>query len=700
MSTILMPTTLIGIDVGGTFTDFVLLQNGQLRVFKEATTPDDQSRGIVAGLRKLGILSAGEEAAPARPEIVHGTTVATNALLERQGARTALLTTAGFIDVIEIGRQNRPHLYALHQQRPEQLAPAALRFEASERLDCTGRVLLPLDENALHKTAAAIAAAQPESLAICFLYSFHNPAHEQRAAEILRQHCPGLPLSLSSQILPEYREYERTATTVINAYVRPLVSRYLDRLTDALPGIPVRVMQSNGGAIGTEQAGQEPARLVLSGPAGGVVGAFRLAQLAAEIQAETEQNGPESAAKIITFDMGGTSTDVALCPGAIPRSAESEIAGLPLRLPILDIHTVGAGGGSLARVDPAGGLRVGPESAGAVPGPVAYGRGGSQPTVTDANLALGRLDASQFLGGSDALSLDVAAAEDALAKLGQQLGGLSVPAAALGVIRVANATMERALRRVSVERGHDPREFALVPFGGAGPLHACDLAQALGIRHILLPPSPGVLSALGLLMADVVHESSQALLQDAAELTADASPAQAALENLRAKARAVLAGEGIQQPVLEAALDLRYRGQSYELTVPLGQPATGEAVAQAVADFHRAHAARYGYAMDAEPVEVVTLRLRARGQGAQPTLPRQSPGPADPSAARVGTKPVWFQAGAPDECACYARDRLRPGHHFPGPAVVFQFDTTTVVAPGWSARVDGLHNLWLARSQA
>ncbi|MDE0181510.1 MAG: hydantoinase/oxoprolinase family protein, partial [Caldilineaceae bacterium] len=339
-----MPKTLVGIDVGGTFTDFVMLEDGRLHVHKEATTPFDQSQAILAGLTHLGITRGDErsERAPHRDvELVHGTTVATNALLERSGARTALLTTAGFIDVIEIGRQNRPHLYELHQRRPHPLVPAELRFEAIERLDTGGNVLTPLDEEALERTASKIADAGPQSLAVCFLYSFRNPRHERRAERTLRRACPHLFISLSSDILPEYREYERTATTVINAYLLPLVGSYLEQLTNSLAGIPVRVMQSNGGAIGFSQAVKEPARLVLSGPAGGVVGAFRLAQLAAD----------QPAPQIMTFDMGGTSTDVALCPGAVPRTTESEVAGLPLRLPIIDIHTVGAGGGSLARVD-------------------------------------------------------------------------------------------------------------------------------------------------------------------------------------------------------------------------------------------------------------------------------------------------------------------------------------------------------------
>ncbi len=691
-----MPSTLVGIDVGGTFTDFVLLEDGRLRVHKEPTAPSDQSGAILAGLTQLGIVSETEPTAQtpqAGVELVHGTTIATNALLERRGARTALLTTAGFVDVIEIGRQNRPHLYALHQRRPDPLVLDELRFEAVERLDTSGNVLTPLDEEALAHTASEVAAAAPQSLAVCFLYSFRNPQHERRAERILRRACPSLFVSLSSEILPEYREYERTATTVINAYLLPLVGSYLEHLTASLSEHPIRVMQSNGGAIGVSQAVKEPARLVLSGPAGGVVGAFRLAQLA----------GDEIEPEIMSFDMGGTSTDVALCPGMVPRTTESEVAGLPLRLPVIDIHTVGAGGGSLARVDAGGGLRVGPESAGALPGPVCYGRGGLQPTVTDANLALGRLDAGQFLGGSGAMALDAAAAEASLADLGARLGGLTVQEAALGVVQVANARMERALRRVSVERGHDPRGFTLVPYGGAGPLHACDLADALGIPRILLPPSPGVLSALGLLIADVVHESSQALLTEAESLAAQPAPLLEKMAVLEERVKGVLAAEGVRAPRLETSLDIRYRGQSYELSVPLAMaggttPQAATAVRQAIGSFHAAHDARYGYAMPTETVEIVTVRLRGTGSGAELNLPREPLGAPDPSAARVGTKPVWFSTAGADESVCYDRLRLRPGHRFSGPAVVFQFDTTTVVAPGWSAAVDERHNLRLTRA--
>lgn len=681
---------LVGIDVGGTFTDFVVLERtpaggAALRIHKVSTTPDDQSRAIVRGLEEMGLF-----AAHSRVQIVHGMTVATNALLERKGARTALLTTAGFGDVLLIGRQNRPHLYRLSQQRPPLLVDDPLRLEIDGRLDAAGHEITALDETAIGALADALAAAQVESLAIVFLFSFRNPAHEQRAAALLRARLPDLPLSLSSEILPEYREYERTATTVINAYVQPLVARYLTRLEKALAGSDakaapsVRIMQSNGGAIGLGQAAEQAARLVLSGPAGGVVGAFELAR----------QAGPSAPVRLITFDMGGTSTDVALCPGAIPTTAESAIGDLPLRLPVIDIHTVGAGGGSIAWLDAGGALRVGPQSAGAVPGPVAYGRGGTEPTVTDANLVLGRLDPGGFLGGRGDVTLDLEAARRALARLGDTLG-LSAEAAALGVLRVANATMERALRRVSVERGHDPRLFTLLPFGGAGPLHACDLSAALGVRRILIPPFPGVLSAYGMLVAGIATDASQSILRPAAALAQDPAPVTQSLAELEARVRDVLRREGIDTPEIDAALDLRYRGQSYELTVPLALPATGAAVAAAVEAFHAHHAQRYGYAMTGEPVEAVTLRVRAHAPGADAALPALPPATDDVAAARLPDRPVWFAPDAPTPTPGYDRARLRPGHRFAGPAMLYQYDTTTVVPPRWAARVDAFGSVIL-----
>ena len=665
---------LVGIDVGGTFTDFVWLIDGALKVHKIATTPADQSKAIVEGLAALG---AATEAA-----VVHGTTVATNALLEGRGARTALLTTKGFADVLAIGRQNRPHLYRLSQRRPPPLVPSAWRFEASERLDAQGRVLAPLDEENIHALATTLDREGIESLAIVFLFSFQNPDHERRAAHLIGEHLPDLPISLSVDILPEYREYERTATTVVNAYVRPLVARYLERLDDALGRRSISVMQSNGGTIGLAQASVQAARLVLSGPAGGVVGAFGLAQRAMDTDTP----------RALTFDMGGTSTDVALCPGAIPHTAESTIAGLPLRLPSTEIHTVGAGGGSMARVDAGGVLRVGPESAGADPGPACYGRGGADPTVTDANLVLGRLDAGHFLGGSAAMRLDLDAAREAVARLGEPLG-LGLEQAALGVLRVANATMERALRRVSVERGYDPRDYVLVPFGGAGPLHACDLAEALGIRRLLVPLHPGVLSALGLLMADVVYDTSRAVLQPFDALLADPAPLRHSADALADQVRAVLERERATAPTLEALLDLRYAGQSYELEIPLPLPVSTPHLQQALTAFHDHHNRRYGYAMEDRPVEAVTLRVRGRLPGAQLSI---SPDPltdTDIAVADLGEKPVWFDESGPTATRCYDRARLQHGHRFAGPAVVFQYDTTLVVPPGWQARVDAWRNI-------
>ncbi len=671
---------LVGIDVGGTFTDFVVLNQDQLNVYKLPTTPDDQSRAIRDGLQNLGLTQA---------DITHGMTVATNALLERRGACTALLTTEGFADVLLIGRQNRPQVYQLTQTRPAPLVEETLRLEVPERLDKNGQVLRPLDEVALQAVADRLTERAVESLAIVFLFAFQNPDHERRAADLIQSRLPDLPLSLSSEILPEYREYERTATTVINAYVQPLVARYLTRLEQTLTGSQVRIMQSNGGAIGLEQAASQAARLVLSGPAGGVVGAFDLAKQA--LQSDQPQ--------LMTFDMGGTSTDVALCPGLIPTTAESTITDLPLRLPMIDIHTVGAGGGSIAYLDLGSGLRVGPRSAGASPGPVCYGQGGAEPTVTDANLVLGRLDPSGFLGGEEqenevSLSLDEAAARQALRKLGDAIG-LSSEAAALGVIQIANATMERALRRVSIELGYDPRQFTLMPFGGAGPLHACDLAESLNIQQILIPPMPGVLSAYGMLVADIVNDASQSILTTAQTLLSDLSPLQNAFTALAERVQSIFAAEGVTDPRLTAALDVRYQGQSYELTVPLRLSISPENLAQAITDFHQSHQQHYGYAMPEEEAEIVTLRVRGSRSGARPALPVTELGPPDPSPAFLKKKPVWFSHDGALETSCYQRRLLRPGNQLLGPAIIFQFDTTLVVAPKWQARVDGFSNIWL-----
>lgn len=674
----------VGVDTGGTFTDFVWLQDGRLQIHKQLSTPDDPSRTVLDGLARLG-------AAPDAP-VVHGSTVATNALLERRGARTALVTTAGFADVLAIGRQNRPELYALVPQKPPPLVSRPWRLEVDERISAQGEVLAPLRAESLAAVVAALAAAEIESVAVCLLFSYLAPAHEQAIHDyLLAANLPHVQhISLSSEILPQYREYERTATTVINAYVAPVMGGYLRRLASGLSPRSLAVMQSNGGVISPGRAAQQAARTVLSGPAGGVVGAFYVASQAGYTD-------------IISFDMGGTSTDVALCPGQLPLTGAGEVIGLPLRLPTLDIHTVGAGGGSLATIDAGGALQVGPASAGADPGPIAYGLSsvppqphlvtdGDEPlwvTTTDANLLLGRLQPDQFLGGEMALQYEPAGR--ALAALARKLSAADAVAVAWGVVQVANATMERAIRRISVERGYDPRRFTLVAFGGAGPLHACELAESLQIPRVLVPVAPGVLSALGMLVAAPTRDYTRTVLRAVA-------PGDDGIDRwleqmfapLVEQARTEMAAEGYDEPVLRRGLDVRYAGQSHELTVAY-QPGT------VAGRFHEAHRQRYGYEQADAGLEIVTLRLQAVAGFEPPALPHQEPGPPDAGDALAGQREIWF-GGSPRPAALYLRDRLRAGHRFVGPAIVVQYDTTTIVPPGWAATVDCWLNLILERT--
>lgn len=668
---------LLGIDVGGTFTDFVFLEGaGQVRIHKMLTSARDPSLAILQGMVDL---AAGPEVT-----VVHGATVATNALLERRGAPTALVTTEGFGDVLEIGRQNRPDLYALHPTRIPPLVPARWRFELPERIDCCGRVLVEPGAAVLETVARQVLAAGVESVAVCLLFSFLNPSHERQVREQILDLAKdrSLFVSLSCEVLPEYREFERTVTTVINAYVAPLMNRYLANLELGLEGRRLRIMQSNGGSISASAARSLAARTALSGPAGGVVGAFKLAQMA-------------GIDHVISFDMGGTSTDVSLCPGRVQETTEGTVAGLPLRLPIIDIHTVGAGGGSIARLDAGGALRVGPESAGSDPGPLCYGRDDAQEiTVTDANLILGRLDADRFLGGR--MSLDLGRARDGMQALAQRLG-LSLQATAWGVVRVANSNMERAIRTISVERGHDPRNFTLLAFGGAGPLHACELASVLSIPRVLIPSHPGVLSALGMVLADVVKDYSRTVMLRLDQV--ERSFLGRLFEPMLQQARAELLAEGIAEDemALQPALDMRYVGQSYELIVPWS--GNGESLAD---DFHEAHRQRFTYASEGEAVEIVNLRLKAVGHTAKPRFSHQPRGRSDPRVAQVGYKSVYFaDVQTPDgvrsmAAALYDRERLASGHVIVGPAVVFQLDATTVIPPGWVAEVDGWGNLLLS----
>jgi N-methylhydantoinase A len=589
----------------------------------------------------------------------YGSTVATNALLERRGARVVLLTTAGFEDVLEIGRQVRPALYALEPERPPPLVPRARRIGVDERVLADGSVEKAPSRSAIARAVAAVARSGASAVAVCLLHSYANPVHERRLGSALRRR--GLHVTLSHRLLREYREYERTATTVVNAYVAPVVARHLAALATAVRG-RVRVMQSNGGLIGTRAACDEPVRTILSGPAAGVIGAAARARAA-------------GLGRIITLDMGGTSADVSLLDGAPAYRTETAVDGVPVRVPVIDIHTVGAGGGSLARLDRGNALRVGPESAGADPGPACFGRG-TEPTVTDANLVLGRLVESEFLGGT--IRLDRACSERALAPLARRLGR-SLEAAALGVVRVANATMERAMRVISVERGHDPRDFALLAFGGAGGLHAADLAAGLGIRRVYVPREPGLLSAWGALAAEVVRDYGRSVR------AVEPSPGllDGGFAELRRAARADLAREDVRAAVIDRIVDARYAGQSYEISIPYG--------ARWRRTFHREHARLFGHADARRPIEVVTLRLRARGgrmRVPRDRLARRRRRPA------TTLRRVVFDGGAA-RTAVHRRDDLVPGDSLRGPAIVCEYSATTLVPPGWAVTVDRVGGLLL-----
>ena len=659
-----MTELLVGVDTGGTFTDFVLVQDGEVRVHKVLSTPDDPTRAILQGLADLGV-------ARDLTTLIHGSTVATNAVLERKGARTGLITTSGFRDVLEIGRQTRPKLYDLRVEKQPPLVPRPLRVEVVERLDERGGVLVPLDQASLETAIQALKDAAVESVAACLLFSFANPAHERAVAEAAR--ASGFHVSASFEVLPEFREYERTSTVVLNAYVGPLMDGYLGRLRNALPaGTALRIMQSNGGSISADTARREAARTLLSGPAAGVVGAAFVA-------------GASGFSQAIGFDMGGTSTDVALIDGDITETTDGKIGGFPLKLPMIDIHTVGAGGGSIAWFDAGGALRVGPVSAGADPGPAAYGRG-TEPTVTDANIVLGRLVPETFLGG--AMTLDIERARRSLSAIADRLG-TTPEDAALGIMRIVNANMAAAIRVISVERGHDPRRFTLVAFGGAGPLHACELAPMLSIPRVLIPGTPGVLSALGMLVADIIKDYVQTVMVTAEEAADAVEPVFADLE---ARGLADLIGEGLPESRIgiECYLDLRYWGQSYELIVPF----EGD-ISDAVTAFHAAHVRRFGYADPTERVQVVNARVKARGVAIRPAVQRLPEGEAA-AAEPVTVRPVVFDgpAGAAAvDAPIYDRAILSPGVVISGPAIVTQYDTTTILPPGWRAVLDAVGSL-------
>ncbi len=666
-----MAQTVVGIDVGGTFTDIAILEDGRLKVHKLPSTPDDPSRGILQGVSETGVAEA---------DYVHGSTVATNALLEGKGARTALIATLGFEDVLEIGRQARAELYNLNIDRAPALAPWELRFGLPERVDHTGAIIQDLTPSSLDALVALLEEAQVEAVAVSLLFSFLNPAHEETVLNALQRLSRRPFVSISSRVLPEFREYERTSTVVVNSYVGQVMSRYLGELEDSL-GHGLRVMQSSGGSITAGLASEQPVRTILSGPAGGVVGAFYTA-----VQAGYSD--------IITLDMGGTSTDVSLCPGTIKETNTSNVGGHPISVPMIEIHTVGAGGGSIARVDSGGALVVGPQSAGADPGPACYGRG-DQLTVTDADLLLGRLLPDRFLGGR--LTLDQERADRLMRSLAEQVG-LSVPETALGINRVVNANMERAIRAISLERGYDPRRFTLVPFGGAGPVHGCELAQELRIPRVLVPTRPGILSALGVAIADIVKDYSRTVMLRGPDL--DRARLEEEFHGMEGLARQELLEEGLPADGMSSRrfLDVRYVGQSFELTVDYPTSRPGRArdnLARTIGEsFYRAHLQRFGYADRNEPVEIVNLRLKMDLEVEKPQLEPQAVGEADPSAARVGEAEVVFRDGA-KTTSLYLREQLAAGNEIAGPALIIQMDTTTVVPTGWAGAVDPFGNLVL-----
>ena len=679
-----MVKTIVGIDVGGTFTDIAILQDGKLTIHKLPSTPADPAEGVRRGIAEINVGDA---------EYVHGSTVATNALLEGKGGRTALVTTLGFEDVLEIGRQSRSDLYDLNLERPPALAPRELRFGLPERVDYTGAILEDLTPTAIEALVARLQEARVDGVAVCFLFSFLNPLHEEMLLESLRR-MPNPPfISISSQVIPEFREYERTSTVVMNSYVGPVMARYLNDLENSL-GSELRVMQSSGGSITARMAAEQPVRTVLSGPAGGVVGAFHTGVVAGY---------PD----LITLDMGGTSTDVSLCPGRIKETTSATLGGYPISVPMIEIHTVGAGGGSIARIDAGGALVVGPESAGADPGPACYGKG-DRITVTDANLVLGRLRPAQFLGGR--LPLDKPRAEQVISSLAAQIGS-GVQETALGIIRVVNANMERAIRTISLERGYDPRRFTLIPFGGAGPMHCCELAQELGIPRVLVPTHPGILSALGVAIANVVKDYSRTVMLRGGEI--DRQRLEEEFHGMENRARGELRQEGLPVDRMTAHrfLDARYVGQSFELTIDYPAPSSRRSDLQrAIANrFYQAHMQRFGYADRMEAVEIVNLRLKLElevekpsprlGNSLEDTDPKpgqssSSKSESDASAALIEEAEVVFREGVLTT-GLYQRERLMPGNRIDGPALLLQLDTTIVAPPGWGGVVDPFGNLIL-----
>ena len=691
----------LGVDIGGTFTDATLIDEatGDVRICKVSSTPDDPSRGFLEAVER--ILREAEVAPADVGYVVHGTTVATNAIIEGKLAPTGFITTDGFQDMLEIARQIRPSLYDIHFQKPKPLVPRYRCFGVPQRLDAHGDVVVPLDEDALRGTAEALKREGVESLAVCFLHSYVNSEHERRAGEILSAALPNVRISLSADIAPEFREYFRASTTIINAGIQPIVARYLDRIESRLreSGLlaELLIMQSSGGVFTFAAAAEKPVYMVESGPAAGVIATSFLGETLGH-------------RNLISFDMGGTTAKTGLIQDGTPgvtkdyevgsaaSSSEhgAKAAGYPIRTAVIDLVEIGAGGGSIAWVDGGGVLRVGPQSAGADPGPAAYGKGGREPTITDANLVLGRIDPHNFLGGE--IELDVEAARTAIEERCGQPLSMDVVEVAHGIVEIANAAMTGALRRISVQRGYDPRDFVLVGFGGAGPLHANRLADELAIPETMIPMSPGIFSAMGLLSTDLKHDYSSTLVRRLDQIVADDLSQE--FKGLEAQGRSALDRDRVDEERMQflRQMDLRYVGQSYELTLSIDDPnLDAEEVQRVAARFHGEHERAYGFSAPTEPIELVNLRLTAIGRIAKPSLRQLAVGEGA-SQALLTTRSVYFaESGGFVDCPIYDRYQFRAESVIDGPAIVAEMDSTTLIHPDYRARVDGNGNLLIRK---
>jgi N-methylhydantoinase A len=681
----------IGIDVGGTFTDLVLIDDrrGKIHYTKVLTSPKDPAQGVLNGIEKILRISNSSMADLDFMVHGHGTTIGTNALIERKGARTGLITTAGFRDVLEIGRVERPDegLYDFLVDMPEPLVPRYLRVEVNERSGAHGEVVCPLDEDSVVRAVNYLKGQRVETIAVCLLFSFLNPRHEARVKEICQEVYPEAFVSISSEICPEFREFERTSTTVINAYLQPIVERYIGNLMRLLGEeygeVEVRVMQASGGAMTAEMAREHAVNIVNSGPAGGAVAGAFVGKLIGDDQ-------------LMTVDMGGTSFDIGLIIGGAPRvSSEGKFEGYPVKIPAVDVHAIGAGGGSIAWIDRGGALNVGPQSAAADPGPACYALGGDQPTVTDANLALGRLNPDYFLGGEMKLYPDRARA--AIEKHIARRLRLSVEEAAYGIVRVVNANMVKGMAGSSIEKGFDPREFTLIAFGGAGPLHACELAKDLGMRKVVIPLYPGALSAFGLVTSDIRNDYVQTIAKPAAAL--DPRELERGYVAMEQKGRMQLREEKVSESDVEAqwSADLRYAGQAYELNVPVPHNGrlTRKDVEEMVRRFHALHQKVYAYSSTDEPVEVINARLTWIGPAPEVKLARRTREGESTRSALKGTRPVYFEGRGFVKAPVYERDLLRPGNLLKGPCLIEEIISSTVVIPRATARIDAWGNIIL-----